>query len=300
MEIGVRILLALLWLLHHLPLAWLAALGRGLGVLLHAFGHKRRRIAMRNFELCFPQLSKAQREALAREHFKLLGRSLLERGVLWWAPAARLKKLIYIEGDVGLAQRTPGPVMWLVPHFVGLEVAGAAVQLFQTRRGLDIYQTQRSAVFDAALKKGRLRFGQAEAYPRGTSIRIIMKRLREGCAFFNMPDQDFGARDAAFVPFFGVPASTLLAPSRMASALNMTVQPIVVSLLPGGQGWRVHFHDAWPDWPTSDALADTARMNAFIESEIALQPSQYLWVHKRFKTRPPGEAELYADIPGAG
>jgi KDO2-lipid IV(A) lauroyltransferase len=104
---------------------------------------------------------------------------------------------------------------------------------------------------------------------------------------------DFGARDAAFVPFFGVPAATLLAPSRLSKSLGMTVQPVVTEMLPDGQGYRVRFLPPWTDFPTDDAEADTLRMNRWIESEILRNPSQYLWVHKRFKTRPPGEASLY-------
>jgi len=293
MEIGVRLVLALVWLLHFLPLPLLAAVGRGFGMVLHALGRERRRIALRNIELCFPQMPRAEREALVREHFKMLGRSLLERGLLWHASPARLKRLVQVVGDVGLADRIDKPVMWLAPHFVGLEIAGPAVQLNQRRIGIDVYQPQRSRVFDAALKKGRLRLGQAEAYPRNVSIRVLIKRFREGCAFFNAPDQDFGPKDSTFVPFFGVPACTLLAPSRMARLVDMTVQPVVVQMLPGGQGWRVTFHEPWTDWPTDDAEADTRRMNAFIEAEILKQPAQYLWVHKRFKTRPPGEPDLY-------
>jgi KDO2-lipid IV(A) lauroyltransferase len=120
-----------------------------------------------------------------------------------------------------------------------------------------------------------------------------MKRIKEGAPFFNMPDQDFGRKDSAFVPFFGVPAATLLAPSRMARALDMVVQPVVVDIRPGGQGYHVHFMPPLQDWPTDDPLADTARMNAFIEEQILRDPPQYLWVHKRFKTRPPGEPKLY-------
>ncbi len=294
MEPGVRALLALLWLLHFLPLTLLAPLGRGLGVLLHAVGRRRRDIAHRNLEVCFPRMGAAERDALVREHFKLLGRSMLDRALLWHASPQRLKRLIHVEGDVGLAERGGAPVMWLVPHFLGLEVAGAAVQLFQSRLGIDIYQRQRSAVFERAMNRGRLRFGGGEAYPRNISIRVLLKRFKEGAPFFNSPDQDFGTKDSAFVPFFGVPASTLLAPSRMARAVGMAVQPVVVEILPGGQGWRVCFHAAWADWPTDDAVADTARLNAFIEREILSKPAQYLWVHKRFKTRPPGEPDLYA------
>jgi len=294
LEIGVRLLLALVWLLHFLPLRWLALLGRGLGAVLHALGHERRRIAARNIALCFPSMGAVERAELVRAHFGWLGRSLLERGLLWHASPTRLKRLIHIDGDIGLAERSDKPVMWLVPHFVGLEVAGAAVQLFQTRTAIDVYQPQRSAVFDRALKQGRLRFGRAEAFPRSTSIRVLMKRIKEGAPFFNMPDQDFGAKDAVFVPFFGVPACTLVAPSRMARLMGMTVQPVIVQMLPGGEGYRVSFHAPWTDWPTADAQADTRRMNAFIEQQILQQPAQYLWVHKRFKTRPAGAPDLYA------
>ena len=104
---------------------------------------------------------------------------------------------------------------------------------------------------------------------------------------------DFGLRDAAFVPFFGVPAATLLAPSRLAKALNMIVQPVIAEMLPGGQGYRVRFEAPWAGFPSDDPLADTARMNRWFEAEIRRNPAQYLWVHRRFKTRPPGEASLY-------
>lgn len=295
MHLGPRLLVGLLWLLHHLPLGWQVPLGRGFGALLRVFGHRRRHIARRNLDLCFPELSPAEREALLREHFALLGRSLLERGLLWYAPHERLKRLIHVEGDIGLAERSERPVMWLVPHFVGLEVAGAAVQLFQTRTGIDIYQRQANPYFDRVLKAGRLRFGRGEAYPRSTPIRQWMRRIREGCAFFNMPDQDFGLKDGAFVPFFGVPAATLLAPSKIARSLGMVVQPVIVTMLPGGQGWKVSLLPAWDNWPTDDPQADAERLNAFIEDRIREQPAQYLWVHRRFKTRPPGQSDVYGD-----
>jgi KDO2-lipid IV(A) lauroyltransferase len=293
MNLLARLLVVCLRLLQGLPLELQAAIGRGLGAVLYLGARQRRGIARRNLGLCFPQWSEGQRAAVLREHFALLGRSLLERGVLWYAPPERLKELIHVEGDVGLAQRSDRPVMWLVPHFLGLEVAGAAVQLFQQRTVVDIYQAQSNAYLDGVLKQGRLRFGRAEAYPRSVPIRQVMKRIREGCPFFNMPDQDYGPKDSTFVPFFGVNAATLLAPSKMARRLDMVVQPVVVDILPGGQGWRVRFLEPWADWPTADPTTDAARMNAFIEAQILRDPAQYLWVHKRFKTRPPGEPSVY-------
>ena len=293
MELGTRLLIATLWLLHFLPFGWQVALGRALGAGLLRWGHKRRHIAQRNLELCFPGWTPDQRQAVLREHFALVGRSFVERGMLWFASPERLKRLIHVEGDVGLAQRNPQPTMWLVPHFIGLEVAGAAVQLFQTKRGLDIYQPQRNQVFDRALKKGRLRFGGGEAYPRNTPIRHIFKRIKEECAFFNMPDQDFGPKDSCFAPFFGVQACTLMAPSKFARLLNMTVQPVIVEMLPGGQGWAVRCLPPLEGFPTADAERDTAWLNQQLEGWILAQPAQYLWVHKRFKTRPEGEPPVY-------
>ncbi len=297
---GARFLLATLWLLHWLPLAWLAQVGRGVGWLLYALAGARRRVVLRNLELCFPDRPVAVRRALAREHFQWLGRSIVERCLLWYAPPGRLMRLIQIEGDVHLAERSDRAVMWLVPHFMALDVAGAATQLFQKQWVASIYQQQSDAVMDAAIRRGRLRFGQGEVFPRSDSAKPLLRAIRRGTAFFNLPDMDFGARDAAFVPFFGVPAATLLAPSRMARALNMIVQPVVARMLPGGQGYVVRFLPPWDGFPSDDALADTARMNRWIEDEIRANPAQYLWVHKRFKTRPAGEPDIYAGDDAGG
>lgn len=288
-----RAVLALVWLLSALPMALQARIGRGVGRLMHALAGERRRVAATNLALCLPELDAAARDALLREHFALAGRSLLERGLLWHASAERLKRLVHVEGDVGFAERHPGPVMWLVPHFLALEVAGAATQLFQRRMVVDVYAPQSVAAFDAALLKGRGRFGRAEFLRREDGARAIVRAIRGGRVFFNAPDMDFGLRDAAFVPFFGQPAATLLAPSRLARSLGMAVQPIVAEILPGGQGYRVIFGEPWTDWPTDDPQADAARMNAFIEDQIRQRPAQYLWLHKRFKARPPGAPPVY-------
>ena len=228
-----------------------------------------------------------------REHFKLLGRSFLERGLLWYASAERLKRLIHVEGDVLLAERSARSVMWLVPHFLAVDVAGTAVQLFQRKDGCNIYTPQSNTVLDEALRKGRYRFSKAAMFTRQQSALPMVRAIKRGMPFFNPSDMDFGLRDAAFVPFFGHPAATLLAPSKLARSLNMLVQPVVAETLPGGQGWRIRFLDPWTDWPTDDPEADAAAMNRFIETQIATMPAQYLWVHKRFKTRPEGAPPVY-------
>ena len=272
---GSRILLGVLWLFQWLPLGLQAGLGRALGRLLYAVAGTRRSIALRNIELCFPEQTAAQHDALAREHFQWLGRSILERGLLWYASPERLRRLIHVEGDVTLAEHSERPVMWLVPHFMALDVAGAAVLLFQKRKGISIYQEQTDPVMDAAIRRGRLRLGNAEIFPRDDSGKALFRAIRRGDAFFNLPDMDFGERDAAFVPFFGVPAATLTAPSRLARALGMVVQPVIAETLPGGTGYRVHFMPPWDDFPTDDALADTAAVNRWIEDQIRTNPAQY-------------------------
>jgi KDO2-lipid IV(A) lauroyltransferase len=291
--VGTALALGFLWLFHFLPLGVQAACGRVLGRLLWRVAGSRRRIALRNLELCFPHWSAAEREGVAREHFQWMARSILERGLLWYGSERRLQRLLQVEGEVGFAESTDRPVMWLVPHFVALELAGTASQLRQKRPVVSMYQMQSNPVFDQAMVRGRTRFAQGRLLARSDRVTALVRAIKEGMVFLNLPDMDFGARDAAFVPFFGVPAATLLAPSRLSKSLGMTVQPVVTEMLPGGQGYRVRFLPPWTDFPTDDAEADTLRMNRWIESEILRNPSQYLWVHKRFKTRPPGEASLY-------
>ena len=289
-----RGVLALLWLVHWLPLSVQAALGRGVGALLFLLARRRRRIAERNLELCVPAWPAERRAAVLRDHFGWLGRSLVERGLLWWGSGERLKRLIHVEGEVDFAEKHDGPVMWLVPHFMGLDVAGMASQLFQQRPVASIYQRQSNPVFDARMRAGRLRFGNAEIFSRHEKVLPLIRAIKRGAVFLNLPDMDFGARDAVFVPFFGVPAATLLAPARMAASMGLAVQPVIAEMLPGGQGYRVRFLPAWRDFPgADDEVAATRRINAFIEGEIERVPAQYLWVHRRFKTRPEGQAKLY-------
>jgi Kdo2-lipid IVA lauroyltransferase/acyltransferase len=293
MNLGARLAIALLWLVHWLPAGWQSALGTAVGALAWRFAGRRRRVALRNLALCLPELDTAACERLAREHFRWLGRSLVERGLLWFAPRERLMKLIEVEGDVRFAERSTAPVMWLVPHFMALEAAATTVQLFQSRRGATIYQRQSNAVFDAALRAGRERFGDSVLFARQDSAKPLIRAIRDqGLGFFNLPDMDFGRKDSEFVPFFGVPAATIVAPARMAKLLGMVVQPVVAEMREGG-GWRVVFHPPWQGWPSDDAIADTRAMNAWIEAEVRRHPAQYLWVHKRFKTRPRGEPPLY-------
>jgi len=286
-----RVLLGVMWLLHWLPLPLLGRIGESIGSLLYLTVRARRHIALTNLRLCLPDLSEAERNAIAKKHFQAYARSVLERGILWWAPEARLRRLIRIEPRVPLDTIQSGPTILLCPHFVSLDVAGVAVMLESAL--CSIYTRQQNKVFDEALRKGRSRFRPVRLFSRGEGVKPIIRAMREGLPFFMLPDMDFGEKDAEFVPFFGIPAATLTAPARIAAATGARVIPVVATYLPSYRGWKVAFHPAWDNYPGDDIALATRRMNAFIEERVLEAPAEYFWAHKRFKTRPPGVPSVY-------
>jgi Kdo2-lipid IVA lauroyltransferase/acyltransferase len=287
-----RLAVAILWLLHLLPLGALAAVGNGLGRLLFWLIPERRRVTRVNLEKCFPQMAPEARERLARAHFRAFTRSLLEHGLLWWAPEARIRRLIRIEGLEHLQGLRGTPVILLVPHFVGLDACATRLALEISAVG--IYSKQKNALLTRLLTHGRERFGDQRLVSRQEGVRAaIRSMLRENRPFYYLPDQDYGPRDALFVPFFGVPAATIPGLSRIARLAGAKVVPCVTRMLPGGAGYVVRLEPPWEDFPGGDSYADTKRMNEYIERQVLAMPEQYLWMHKRFKTRPPGEARFY-------
>ncbi len=183
-----RLALVLMWLLHFLPLPVLAALGRGLGALLHALGRERRRVTLTNLRLCFPQMSEAEREALARRHFAAFGRSFIERGLLWWASPERLRRIVRVEGLEHLDAHLGRPVILLVPHFVGLDMGWTRLTL--ERDMVSIYANQKNLLFNAALYRGRTRFGDSRLLSRQEGTRPALRAMRAGLPFYYLPDMD--------------------------------------------------------------------------------------------------------------
>lgn len=292
-RLGGHAVMALLWLLHWLPLPLLAALGQGLAALLWPLARSRRRVTRANLDLCFPEWPVRQRQALAREHFTWLIRSLLERGLLLYASDARLRRLVRVEGDVQAAERSGEPVMWLLPHFVAIDFVAPALLMNQSRPVVDIYQKQSNPVFDAALKAARERFGRTTLVDRKAGIRPVIRAIQAGAGFVNAPDMDFGLKQSVFAPFFGVPAATLTAPGHMVRSLRMRVQPIVMEMLPRGRGYVARFGAPVPGLDDPDPVASATAMNRWLEAEVRRLPAQYLWVHRRFKTRPAGAERVY-------
>ena len=279
------------WLLHFLPLPLLAMVGRGMGVLLYWLGRERRRGARINLRLCFPALSEQQREKLVRAHFRAFGQSLLDRGILWWSSERRLRRLVQVEGLEHWQAVQDKPVIWLAPHFVGLDMGG--VRLTADHPLVSMYSRQKSKAIDALLLHARTRFNPCVMVSRQEGLKPVIKAMKQSLPFYYLPDMDFGARDAEFVPFFGFPAATVTALPRLAKLTSAAVVPVVTRQLPGGRGYVARFYPAWSDFPSGDSYADTLRMNQFIEERIKEMPGQYFWLHKCFKTRPPGEGKIY-------
>lgn len=284
-----RFALTIMWLLHWLPLPVLAGCGRMLGRLFQQFGKHRQHVVQVNLDLCFPTLSATEKSALALRHFEAFGRSFLERGVLWWASAERIRHLVRIEGKEHLAALGDRPVILLAPHFVGLDMGWTRLTL--ERAMVSIYASQNNPVFNAALYAGRLRFGQSELLSRQEGTRRAIKAMKAGKPFYYLPDMDYGKRDTIFVPFFGVPAATITGLSRLVRMTGAAVLPVITRM--EDAGYVVTIGPPWQDYPGECIEADTRRMNAFLEAEILKMPAQYFWLHRRFKTRPPGESRPY-------
>jgi len=285
-----RLAIGLLWCLHFLPLGLLSRVGESVGWVAFHIWRERRHICLVNLAQCFPEQSERARRALAKRHFAALGRSVVERGILWWSRGERVARLIRIVGSE-YWERAHKPVIFLVPHFVGLDAA--ATRLNIETEAVSIYSRQKNPVINELLIRYRNRFKSVTLLSRQDSVRGVIRALRNGIPFYYLPDQDYGARDSVFVPFFGIPTATITGVSRIARLTNATVLPYVARMLPGGRGYEARFYPAWHNFPSDDPVADARRMNAFIEERVLEMPEQYNWVHKRFKTRPPGEPSFY-------
>jgi KDO2-lipid IV(A) lauroyltransferase len=280
-----------MWVAHLLPLPVQAAIGNALGAAFFWLIPERRRVTRINLAKCFPEMKEHEREKLARAHFRAFTRSFIERGLLWWAPRERVERLIRVEGLANLKALGGAPAILFVPHFVGMDQAFTRLCCDLDMVGM--YGQQKDAHLSALFLRGRNRFGDQRAHSRQEGVRPLIAGLRAGRPLYYLPDQDYGPRDALFVPFFGVQAATVPGLSRIARIGEAKVLPCVPRMLPGGTGYVVTIEPPWADFPTDDALADTRRMNEYIERKVLEMPEQYLWMHKRFKTRPPGEERFY-------
>ena len=273
-----------------LPLGVVRALGNALGRLLFVAARPRRRIALTNLRLCFPHWTEAERVALARRNFVYFTQAFLDRSWLWHGDPAVVRQRLRITGAVDDLTRE-GAVVMFAPHFYGMDAGGSAVMQQIERPACTIYSTQPNAALDEWMQRGRQRFGDATLLSRTEGVKPIVRALREGKMLYLLPDMDLGPHESVFVPFYGVPTATVPSLSRFARLGHARVVPVITRLT--DFGYEVKVHPAWPDYPTADATADAALMNRHLQDYIDEMPEQYYWVHKRFKTRPPGEPSLY-------
>ncbi|MGL6071144.1 lipid A biosynthesis lauroyl acyltransferase [Craterilacuibacter sp.] len=283
---------ALLWLIRLLPLSLIALLSRLLGALVYPFATARRRVGLTNLRLCFPAMKPAERTRILRRHFGHMLQLVLEYGICWWSSPARIRQLVELKDLHHLTDRREAgeDVILFYPHFVGFELAALRLNLEVPL--VSVYSHQKNQAMDKKLYAGRNRFDNAFIVSRQESLRAIIKAMRkEHAPFLYLPDQDFGRRDSIFVPFFGVQTATVPGLSRIAGLAKAKIVPAIP--LRTAHGITLRFYPAWDNFPSDDIVADTRRMNEFLEQRILEAPEQYYWLHKRFKTRPEGEASVY-------
>jgi len=275
-----------------LPFSVLLVIGKGIGLIFYAIPSRRKTIARRNIEICFPELSDAERAALLRANFISTGIAVMEVGISWWWSKKRFGKLMQFEGLEHLEAVKDRGVMVLGIHYTSLEVGAAALSSKWKMDGM--YRAHGNAVYDFLQARGRLNqsIGDNSVFER-RDVRGTMKALKNGHSLWYGPDQDYGLRQGLFAPFFGVQAATVYATARFAEKTGAAVVPFSHIRLPGSQGYKITVYPALKDFPSGDDLVDATRINQLIETFIRLQPDQYLWVHRRFKNRPEGEDDLY-------
>lgn len=285
--------LGVLWLVVQLPYKVQLCIGRVLGGLMYRVAGDRRRIAARNIELCFPEKTAAERERLLKDNFASTGIAFFEMAMSWWWSKPRLAKLAHVEGLEHLehAQREGKGVILMAFHFTTLEIGAALLGQKHTIDGM--YREHNNPLFDFIQRRGRERHNSDSLAVERDDVRGMLKLLRSGRAIWYAPDQDYGSKQSIFVPLFGIPAATVTATSKFAKLGKAQVVPFTQQRLADGSGYKLVIHAPLSDFPGESDEADCLRINQWVERAIRECPEQYLWAHRRFKTRPPGEPKLY-------
>ncbi|MDD2919217.1 lipid A biosynthesis acyltransferase [Rhodoferax sp.] len=287
---GTRFLLFLMRAMAPLPLAWVRALGTLLGWVLYGIVASRRHVVQANLRLCFPHLDAAQVRALSRRVFVRVAQAWLDRSWLWHGSPITVRARLKITGATNQLTGS-GPVVIFAPHFVGMDAGGTALMQQLSLHITTIYTNQSNKVVDAWIREGRQRFGAITLFGRIDGVKAIVTSLRHGEPLYLLPDMNFGPQESLFVPFYGISAATVPSLSRFARLGRAKVVPVVTRMTT--EGYEVQVFPAWENFPTNDLVADTAFMNARLQTYIDTMPDQYYWVHKRFKDRPPGEPAIY-------
>lgn len=282
----------LLWMLGKTPQSVALALSSPLAWLMARTMGRRRRVAERNIERCFPELDGEQRAELVRSCFRSLARMVFEVAWSWSASEKFLGRISATEGLENLheALDTGRGVLLVTAHFTCLEIGGRLAALVFAGAG-GMYRPLRSPVLEWYQNRGRSRY--TACMIGKNDLRGAVRFLRSGGVLWYAPDQDFGAERSVFVPFFGLPTATLVATERLVQLTGCAVVPMFPLYDTAARRYTVKLWPALKDFPTGDVIADLARINALLEEHVRQAPEQYWWIHRRFKTRPPGEPPFY-------
>jgi len=285
----------LMRLLIHLPYRMQLIIGRLLGRLFKLLSPYRRSIVSTNLALCFPDQTPHERGLLMSRFYASLGMSLIETAAGLWAPDSFFKRHGSIDGleHLEAARRDGKGVLLLSGHFCSLDFAGRI--LMNHHPACFTYQELRNRLLDQLTRKARQR--NCKLLIHRHDIRGFIKALRAGEVVWYAPDQDQGRKNSIFVPLFGIPANTLNATTKLARLSGAAVMPFVIQRLPDAQGYQLRIEPALEHFPGADEIEDAARFNTLLEAQIRARPEQYLWIHRRFKSRPPGLEKVYPPKP---
>lgn len=284
---------ALLRFLVSLPYKVLIAIGYGLGLLASYIPTDRNRVVQKNLQLCFPELSDAEIDQLRKKHWRLLGRSLVEKSIIWLGSKKQLRDMIEVHSEVDLSDRKPRILVNM--HFIGIEGSIILSALSEEKgwpRTSGFFQRMKNPFFNQKIIEWRNRFGGNSIDRQGNSLELI-REIRKGSFIIIAPDIDLGLKDSTFVPFFDIQTNTITAVSRLAKITGAQVCMMITTLKKDEAGYLCSISKPLENFPTDDPQADTARLNQIFEKEIRLRPAEYYWVHKRFKNRPFNEASPY-------
>lgn len=284
---------AFLRLLVSLPYKALIAIGYGLGWLASYIPTDRNRVVQKNLQLCFPELSDAEIDQLRKTHWRLLGRSLAEKSIIWLGSKKQLSDMIEVHSEVDLSDRKPRILVNM--HFIGIEGSIILSALSEEKgwpRTSGFFQRMKNPFFNRKIIEWRNRFGGNSIDRQGNSLELI-REIRKGSFIIIAPDIDLGLKDSTFVPFFDIQTNTITAVSRLAKITGAQVCMMITTLKKDEAGYLCSISKPLENFPTDDPQADTARLNQIFEKEIRLRPAEYYWVHKRFKNRPLNEASPY-------
>lgn len=280
-----------MWIVSRLPFAWQLRVGATLGLLMYRFAKRRRHIAETNIALAFPELSSKEQKKLVKANFKSSGIALIEVGLSWWGSNKTLRRLLHIEGleHIQQALEAGKGVIMLGGHFTTLIISG---RLLAMELPFNIViKKSHNKLFEAMMSHYRNQ--QYQGLIDTTDMRSLLKTLRSNKVVWYAPDQDFGNRQSVFAQFMGINTVTLTTTARLAKSTGASVVYIDFERLPDAQGYQLKLHSPLQNFPSDDNVKDARRVNELIEKHVREVPDQYLWIHRRFKTRPPGELGFY-------